>query len=353
MNQMPSIEQVDALIAKIKVMKPASINKDNPKDVMKLDALLDNDDYVEEEKIDGVHYLNVADRFYSKDHIDKTNNFPHLTACLIELGFPAMILDGEIFYPGKTSQYVTKVTGAGAANAIAFQQANGWCKYKVFDILRAPNGQWLHRTPYYKRRHMLEYLFAQYINVNPEMARHFELVHMVEKDKRAYKDYILSIGGEGTVLKHKESLYMFGKKPKWQWMKIKQAKEADMFISGFKAPNTKYEGGDYTNWPYWKEVDGISLPVTKPYYYNWPGSIELSGYVDGERKVLCYVSGLSDELSAMFANDPDSYIDRVVRMRYMELTEGGNFRHPTFKEFHEDKTPQECKFYANGKEVTD
>lgn len=340
--KMPTKEEVYGIVNKLYVMKPAVAKKDNAKAQIKLEQILASNEYVAEEKIDGCHYTMLSHYFISTDHIDKTENFPHLTQGFYELGMPNLILDGEINYPGKTSQYCTRVTGAQTDNAIKFQDSEGYIHYTIFDILRLPNGKWVCNEPYETRRKYLEYLYAHYIEPNNKLKPYVHVVDMATENKKAFKDSILARGGEGVVLKRLQSVYVFGKKPMWEWMKIKQADETDLFISGYKEPNRLYTGGNYENWPYWKEIDGINRPVTKAYYNGWIGSLELSAYVNGEPQVICYASGLSESLQKQIQGHEDEYIGRVCRIRFMEKTEDGFPRHPTFFNFHETKTAEEC-----------
>ena len=147
---------------------------------------------------------------------------------------------------------------------------------------------------------------------------------------------------EGVVLKKVDSLYIMGKKPMWQWMKLKQKDEADFFVTGYEDPKVEYTGKNITDWNYWKEVNGILMPVTKYYYMGWIGAIEFSAYVNGEVTKICTCSGISEELRAEISANPAKYINRVAKVTFMEKTEAGYPRHPRFEQFHESKTAREC-----------
>lgn len=339
--EIPSKEQIYALASKIKVMKPNVAKPDNTAQIQKVEDLLDSPDYVAEEKIDGCHYIMLSHMFLSKDHVDRTENFPHLVKGFAELGMPNLILDGEINYPGTTSQFATRVTGATGAKAITFQEEHGLIHYTIFDILRAPNGTWCNGMPYEKRRKLLVYIYNNYI-ANSKLAEYVHLTDMVEVNKRAFKDNILARGGEGVVLKKKNGLYVFGKKPMWEWMKIKQSDEADLFISGYKEPAMEYTGRAYDSWPYWMEIDGVRKPVTKAYQKGWVGALELSAYVDGKPQVICFAAGLDDKTLQEIHGREEEFLGKVVQIRFMEKTEEGKPRHPSFIAFHPDKEAEEC-----------
>jgi hypothetical protein len=325
----------------IQVMKPAHIDEDNPKHLQRMEQILQSPDYVAEEKIDGCHYLCFGGRFMSTDNVEKTANYPHLQNFFQSLQMPQLILDGEINYPGKTSQFCTRVTGSAADVARAFQNDYGMIHYTMWDILRTPKGTWLLNLPYIKRREILVQFYNHFIK-GSSMEQFIHVTRATRNNKKEFFDSIINAGLEGCVIKRIDSLYVMGKKPQWQWIKLKQKDTADLFISGYKAPTAEYKGSSIENWPYWKDIKGVLRPVTKDYYMNWPGALELSAYVNGQVVQICTCSGLTESLKAAIAASPEAYVGRVVKISYMEKTEAGNPRHPRFEMFHESKTAREC-----------
>ena len=140
-----------------------------------------------------------------------------------------------------------------------------------------------------------------------------------------------------------------GKKPAWNWMKIKQSDEIDLFITGFEEATVLYKGKNTESWPYWRDINGESVPVTKAYYMGWIGSLILSAYVDDVSTRVCTSSGLSEAMLIDISANPQDYIDRVVKVGFMEKTEAGIPRHPTVICFHEDKLAIDC-IYSFGEE---
>jgi len=329
------------LMSKIFVMKPSSVADDNLKGQIKLNSLLLSKEYSAEEKIDGCHYMMSSGLFFSKEHIEKTDNFPHLRDFFIRLMMPNLLLDGEINYPGRTSQYCTRVTGASADVAVAFQEANGYIHYTLYDMLRTPKGTWLLKEPFSKRRKILEYFYNTYV-ANTPLAEFIHLTEIVYDNKDKYKDAILASGKEGIVLKKLNSLYLMGKKPAWIWTKIKQADETDLVIMGFEPASKEYKGKNYDAWPFWAEENGQKIPVSKNYYNNWIGSVTLGAYVQGHLTKVCTASGIDDAMRADMSTDPHKYLNRVVQVTFMELTEDRIPRHPSIKAMHPDKEPGEC-----------
>lgn len=333
-------------VSKIQVMKPVSIKEDNTKNIIKLNALYDSLDYVEENKIDGCHYLLFGNRFFSTEHVEKTENFPHLKAFFSSLGMFNLILDGEINYPGKTSQFCTRVTGSGSDIAISFQDEYSPIHYTIWDILRTPKGTWLINEPLYKRRQILEYWYNTYVKNSP-LEEFIHLTDWIENDKRGYQEKVISSGGEGIILKNKNSLYVMGKKPAWMWIKVKVKDETDLFISGYEPAKVIYDGKDIEGWPYWLEVNNQLAPVTKYHYFNWIGALELSAYVNGVSTKICTCSGITEELRKQISENAQSFMGKVVKISFMEKTEKGIPRHPRFEQFHEGKNASECVWSFN------
>lgn len=328
-------------VQRIGVMKPNHVKKDDKNALARLDKLLDDPNYALEEKIDGCHYKMIGYRFFSTDNVEKTDNFPHLRDFFKKLGMHNLILDGEIHYPGKTSQYATHVTGSLPSGARAFQEQNGYIHYTIFDMLRTPKANWLIRNTYLERRKLLRYFYDTFIK-GTKMEEYIHLVPMVLDNKREFITQILDAGLEGGVLKRLDSQYHMGKRPMWQWMKIKQEDDADLVIMGFEPAKMHYEGKNLESWPYWKEVNGVSIPVTKPYYFGWIGSVVLGAYVNGTLTKICSASGMSESIREDMTNNPQKYLGKVARVTFMEKTTDGYPRHPIFKNLHETKQPQEC-----------
>ena len=252
-------------VSRVGVMKPSTINEKNSNHLKRIEEILAGTDYAAEEKIDGCHYIVIGFRFFSTDGVEKTQNYPHLMDFLLSLEMPNLILDGEINYPGKTSQFCTRVTGANPDTAIDFQNDYAPIHYTMWDMLRTPAGTWLLNEPYWKRRKMLEAFYDRFVK-GSSMEQYIHLTDYVVQNKKEYYNDLIAAGKEGIVLKRLDSAYVMGKKPMWQWMKLKQQDEADFFITGYDEPKTEYTGKNIETWPYWRDVNGVMIPVTKFYY---------------------------------------------------------------------------------------
>lgn len=327
-------------------MKPAMIDDTNSNHLKKIEEILKSNDYMAEEKIDGCHYLTIGFRLFSTEGVEKTNNYPHIRDFFHQLQMPNIILDGEINYPGKTSQFCTRVTGASPEVAISFQNNYHPIHYTMWDMLRTPRGTWLLNEPLWKRRKLLEEFYARFIK-GSSLEQYIHLTDYRTQDKKEYFDELIRDGKEGVVLKRLDSLYIMGKKPMWQWMKLKQKDTVDLFISGYIDPAVLYGGSNIENWPYWREVNGVLRPVTKYHYFGWIGALELSAFVNGEVTKVCTCSGMEESIREHISQNRNSYINKVVKVSYMEKTERGVPRHPRFESFHESKTAGDCMWDFN------
>lgn len=327
----------------IEVMKPAKVDLNKPSHRTKLEEMYKSSEYVAELKIDGCHYVNVAGRFFSTQisaktgvPVEKTGNFPHLVEGLLRANMGNVILDGEIYKPGWKSYDVTTISGCKhPETAIARQKETGWIRYMVFDILRAPNGEWLFDKPWRVRRELLETVLTE---LNKE-CDYFDIVPVRRSRKQQYLEDLLASGQEGIVLKNVNGYYYVGTRPMWNWVKIKAALEDDVIIMGYEPPKKDYTGREYETWQYWENGE----PVSKHYYMGWIGTIVFGKFdAKGELVRLGSCSGMSEEERIRFTNDGDNYIGKVMKISAMEKTPDGYYRHPNFLEIHADKNPHEC-----------
>ncbi len=330
----------------LEVMKPCRINKDNPNHVSKLNSIMSNgSSYAAEEKIDGCHYVMIENRFFSTRisvktgvPVEKTANLPHLAEAFKTLDMNGLILDGEITMPGGKSQDVITITGCLPDLAVDKQVEGKYLHYTVFDLLRAPKGNWTADLHWAARRQLLEELFS-YID-----SPYIHLSKVVYKDKRQFLDYILDQGGEGIVLKHIEATYHPGKRTMWNWVKVKVESTDDVVIMGFEPPTKEYTGKEVKSWPYWSlGEDDMDCPVTRYYHLDWIGAVVIGKYKeDGELVKLGTCSGMDDSTRADMTAHPEKYVGKVAQIRLMEKTPDGAYRHPAFVSLHADKNAKEC-----------
>jgi ATP-dependent DNA ligase len=351
------------------------------KDPDKMDEIWESDEYVAEEKLDGSRYLCIGGRFFSRRKsvvdgipVEKTENVLHLSG--IFQGYDKLILDGEVYLPGGKSNEVTSIMGSYPERALQLQQERGFLCYVVYDILRDIEGNWLLDLPWKERRKKLEETYNRILNdmggLKSSAKNFFKLTYPVYENKREFYRMVVSLGGEGVMLKNINGKYVPDKKPRWNWIKVKTEITSDVIITGFKPAKKEYEGKELDTWNYW-EKDGVLFtaseilsglsdvekefayesyeyfkklgyePVTKYYFYGWIGSVEFAQFNDkGDLVNVGFCSGISEELRKDMTENPDKYVGQVMEISAMERTKDGYFRHPQYLRMRPDKNPNEC-----------
>ena len=301
----------------------------NAKDAKdKLEDLMKNDNYVAELKYDGSRYLCVGTpeggRFFSRKKsenkknpemlgmpVEKTANVPHLSEAFKKLPF---IVDGEVFYPGKKSNDVTKIMGADPEKAVARQEGeHGWLHYMVYDILYY-KGRDVRGFPWYERRNMLEEAYSEYLSGHELI--HLSDVYYTEPEKRRLLKWAEEHNEEGIMLKNKNGIYLSDKRPEHNWYKVKGEITYDVVIMGYEPGKGKYEG--------------------------MIGSIVFGLYKDGKLTKAGTCSGMTDTMRQELTVNGESYTGKVIEIKAMERTDKGLFRHPRFIRFRNDKNAKDC-----------
>ena len=170
-------------------------------------------------------------------------------------------------------------------------------------------------------------------------------------------DEYLSSGREGMVIYHKDCPIYFKRTPARQTIKIKKEinETIDCFFTGKYAPPTyKYEGKEIETWPYWiniitkEKIEGEKYmdyyngapiePITKPFFHDWAGSLEIGLVKDDKVIPIGYLSNLTEEIKA----NPDLYKGKVIEVSCMEIQETGGLRHAKMLGFRDDLTMKDC-----------
>lgn len=285
---------------------------------------------------------------------EKLDNVPHIKEALNCLPV-GTILIGEVYYPGKTSKDVTKIMGCLAPEAIKRQQSSGLIHYYLHDVIKY-NGVDLQDKGAWTRYQVLLAIWEKYnLNQYPFM----EIAEATLVDIQEFAASALNSGEEGVVLKKKSAAYVPDKRPAWSSVKIKKMDFADCICIGFEDATKPYEGKEIETWPYWEKEDGTEClhsnvchygedgwkPITKGYYYGWKTSMRL-GALDDNGNIVnigTVSSGLTDDLKADFAINPDKYINRVVSIQCMQKDSFEHtLRHGFFKFFRDDKNFKDC-----------
>ena len=327
-------------------------------------------DYVGSRKMDGAFYKFIKNddgsmeligrsKSVSGDYLNKIDWVPQFHSFFNSLPNGTCLL-GEVYFPNKEgSSNVTTIIGCLKDKAIARQEKGDKLHYYVFDVL-AYNGISLYQKN-------IEYRIKYLIDcVRLHRYEYVEIADYLEgRELWDYLQEILSIGGEGIVITKKGTCYQPGKRPARQTLKVKKELQEtiDCFFTGHAtAPTKEYTGKEIETWQYWlnertdeklngeyyKEYfNGAPLiPITKPYFNGWAGSLEI-GVIKNDKVVpIGYLSGLSDEIKANYKD----YKGKVIEVGAMEVLETGGLRHAKMLNFRPDLTIKECtweKIFGN------
>lgn len=343
----------------------------------KLQEMCENGQYFAQIKKDGFWYQFIKGEttsyLFSRNTsvatgllTEKLDNAPHIKQALSVLPKDTILI-GEVYVPGGTSKDTTRIMGCLPAEAIKRQEAEGYVHYYVHDVI-AFNGNNLMELAAEKRYEILKGIFDNFNLANNSF---IELAEKYEDNIFELIGQALENGEEGMVLKRRDYAYVPGKKPAWSAIKCKKVDYADVVCMGFEDATKVYDGKELETWQYWiiekcsklgendfvecerhmgdvKDIKNPlyrTVPVTKPYFYNWKTSIRIGAFDKNGvlKEIGTCSSGITDELRRDFAENPDKYIGKTMLAQCMEKdNKAQTLRHPIFKGFRIDKDAKEC-----------
>ena len=259
-------------------------------------------DVIVEEKLDGVRVLVIKKEDEVK--IISRNGKPYRFS-LIEDDLKKIrhdfIIDGEIVYT-KGKDAVSSFQKLMTMLRTKEETLDNNIKLFVFDIIEFDYND-ITSKPLITRKKILEDFFDKFMVCVKLMP--FENYLTKETIQKKY-DEIISRGGEGLILKDKNSTYEYESRKNW-W-KIK-----GMIDETFEIINYGYGVGKTNR--------------------NFVAFIEV--IVDGKK--TCRVgSGITDEISNWMTRNSGKLIGMKVDIQYTEKTKDGLLRFPRFSKFRED-----------------
>jgi len=264
------------------------------------------------------------------------------------------VLLSECWLPGaEGSKGITSLLGCLKEKCIQRQEKGQKLHLYVFDVM-AYGGEDYSKMRFEDRIIKLHEMSHEYPHDYVEYAQYYEGEELWNRLQRGLAD-----GEEGIVIMRKDALVYFKRTPARVSFKIKKeiAETIDCFFTGrVAAPTKNYTGKEIENWQYWIDqytderlplgnhyyeafMDGKPyIPVTKPYYLHYAGSLEI-GLMDGDKEVgIGYLSGLTDEIKMNYKD----YTHRVIEVGAMELNDTGGLRHAKMLGWRDDKPWREC-----------
>jgi len=272
-----------------------------------------------EEKYDGVRVIAVGNResgfqFYTRafNELDKIK-LSRIESELIKMLHAANVIS-DVFFDGELTDLNRKSVSGKVTQILKGTAPNDIDKefiFNVFDIeksevLKSGKGT----TPFLKRRKELEFLTSFLSENGPvKLARQW-VVESMEETQEIY-GLIVSMGGEGVILKPEDHVYEC--KRSRNWVKLKQIQDCDLEITGWFPGEGKREGF----------IGGFICKDSS-------GTLEVrigSGFTDKDLQEL--------------SQNPDSLIGKIAAIQYNEpITDkfgGRSLFLPRFIEIRNDK----------------
>lgn len=276
------------------------------------------------------------------------------------------VILGEIYREGDIDKDIGAVLRCLTPKALA-RQKNNPLKWRIFDVLAIDGCDLMNDSFEFRISHIPEVVRR----INSPLV---EGVDYYPMNKNFFDNIntIFSYGGEGVVCYKKTAIYEPGKRGPHSWdsVKVKQeiSNDIDTFIIGIEPPTRSYTGKDISKWQFWEnvrtgekiygeyfgeyQVGGAYIPITKNYYYNWPGAVFLGVYDKNKTIIkLCKVAGLTDTFKTELRDNYENWHMCPVTIGGMMVSTaqadenglGISIRHPYIKTIRkEDINPEDC-----------
>jgi ATP-dependent DNA ligase len=298
------------------------MNANGVKDPEHLQALLNDDNYVGQEKLDGmravIHITENGLRIFSRSAgvddpsrpLEKTAALPHL-AKLVFTSLFGTVLDAEILIAGKDCAEIS-----GTINRKDVNDDNHLVTAFIFDILKL-NGVGVTNKSLQQRISLLEIVQSRL------QSEHIVFLPWAKSsvDKSSLYQTILATGKEGIMLKRLDAVYVEGGRPSNNWYKAKKSATFDCVILGFSKGAGKYN--------------------------SQIGAVIFGQYKGDTLIQLGQASGMSDSIRGLMSKYPEQYLGRVVTISGMERLKSGAIRHPQYVGIRTDKRPSDCRWYSS------
>lgn len=255
-------------------------------------------------KLDGYRCVYHNQAMFSRSGKSFANkNVPEYFASVFAIN--EYTLDGELYAPGYTFNQLQTILNTQDA------RLPSGLKFYIYDAMASADWDTkMCRKPYQDRLKLINRVVANIADHTKVLAISNDLVQTSKEVLDLYKTY-LNRHLEGVMLKAPDGLY------KWkrvtiksgEMLKVKPYKTEDLEITGFydSKEGSKHDG----------LVGGVVLD------YNGVAVRCGSGFDDVTRKAM--------------ADSPNDYIGKIAEIRYLEVTEDGSLRHPSFLRWREEK----------------
>ena len=309
---------------------------------------------------DGNMFLRPRSKNTKGEYISKLEWVPHLYSFFENLPNGTCLL-GELYVPHNEQAKATTTIMNCLVDKAIFRQEKDEDKlhYYVFDILADEGESYVDMKAIDRFLRLSDYA-QKYRNDFVEWAE-----YKSGKELWELLQNLLASGYEGVVITRSDAPYRPGKRSTHDTLKIKKELQdtIDCFVLGANPPTKLYTGKEIETWPYWYNevenkklidtqyynqyhktlyelyVDGAPVvPVTKPWFFGWAGSLRLGVVKDGKDVEIGNLSGVTDEIKENWKD----YVDYPIEVTAMEVMDTGGLRHPKFVRFRDDILKSDC-----------
>ncbi len=305
--------------------------------------LLRDPDWTAERKLDGDRraliigkqrneIIGRRESVVSGKPVEKTDRVPHLRDVFMK-GLAGTVLDGEILPPiglPEISSEVTKFMGSLPARAVELQREFGLLRYHVFDCLFYKGTDLRKKKLSYRQKVAEDVTLDLMVRIR-KVGGDRDTISFIERcpamSPMTWCKEIWAQRGEGIMLKDLDGVYVSGKRPANNWLKVKLVQTFDVVIIGFEAAKEE-------------SVKKGELEKTKTKYAGQVGSIKVGAYDKGKLIEVGTASGFVDDVRRDMTKNPKKYLNRVVEVDCQIVTEKGHLRSPRFKKFRDDLDPK-------------
>lgn len=307
---------------------------------------------------DGNCFMVARSKNVHGEAVNKIDWVPQLKEFMDKLPNGTVLLS-ECYLPGNEgSQKITSLLGCLKDKCVARQEKGQKLHFYIFDVMAYDGSNYI-EIPFEQRVEELDHLSYQYKSPYVEWADYYTGRELWDK----LQEYLAS-GREGIVIMRKDAPVYFKRTPARVSLKIKkELKETiDAYFTGKILPPAKeYTGKELASWKYFINTytgerlpegeyyfdivhnDKPYTPVTRSYYKNFAGSLEIAVLKNGQECSLGYISGLPDEVKENWQN----YKHRVVEIGGMQFDKETNrLRHGKVLKFRtpEEKVWTDCSY---------
>lgn len=263
------------------------------------DLFTNPQNYIVEPKLDGLRMCVFVEdgkfKFVSRNGKELYNTDVFASQLMKLKGIDKYVLDGEIM----DRDWNTSMTIVRSSKTKQFSEN---VKFNIFDIIPIEDFESQScDIPLMERKQLLRSLITPSQNIALVPYYDIDSIDMLYSKH----DQFLKAGFEGTVIKRKDSEYMF--KRSVDWLKLKECRTGEfMCVGAFQGT-----GRNANRLGYIKIEDGIT--VTR------------------------IGSGFSDEQREQYWNNQSEIVGHYVEICYQEKTKDGRFRFPRFMRVRYDK----------------